>query len=99
MDLFGELRWRFQVWRNRRRHPDLLRREKEGAFHADIVDQMLVRDRDKMFEQGISPSDPRYPDRFDYTTVVPYRVVRRRRAECVADFKALKERERANNPI
>lgn len=66
MKWLRNLRWRYQVSCNRRRHPDLVEREKNGEDAIYIAQEMLVRDRIAARKKGIHPPNPDYPDLWDY---------------------------------
>ena len=77
MQIFMNLRWRWQVWKNRRRHPDLIELEKLDGDPTLIAQQMMMRDRDTVRAKGIHPPDPRYPSLWDYRYFPPQSLFRR----------------------
>ena len=91
LHMFGYLAWRYRVWQNRRRHPDILDDLQRGAMSPSTTASiMLMRDSDTWHadrEKGIAAS---CPDLFDYDARVPYRWVLRRRAERKKDLDALR---------
>lgn len=82
MGIWLHFRWRLRIWRNRRRHLDLIALEKEGADALEIANRMLIRDREAFRARGGDPRDPEYPKLGDYSllrVMSPFLLLRARR--------------------
>ena len=70
MKWFNDLRWRFQVWRNRLRHPgsvwELMWAKLWEENPLPILQEMMMRDREVARAKGIHPPNSLYPDLWDY---------------------------------
>jgi hypothetical protein len=73
----GEVRWRHQAWKSRRRHPDLAGAydQAEGEEKIVIAQQMMMRDRDKERARHNGASGPEYPVLADYYYQPRHRVI------------------------
>ena len=71
-------RWWFDVRRNRRRHPGLIRQEKAGDDPTLIAQKMMLRDRERFRKLVFDAPRETYPVLQDYV-YEPYRPLRRLR--------------------
>lgn len=70
----ADIKWRYDVHRNRSRHPDLIEREQAGEKPVLIAQEMLMRDREKFRAEHGSFAGAGYPTLHDYLYRKPIRI-------------------------
>lgn len=89
---FGYLAWRLRVWRNRRRHKDIVADELRGVLKPKAAAAyMFSRDMYVWHSAGGAKSGLRCPDLFDYNPRMPYWMVATRRKERASDPDKISE--------
>ena len=60
---------RYQDWRCKRARAYLLTHDQ--SFREMIISKRVVRERERLYSEGVSPMDPRIPDRWTVDSELP----------------------------